>query len=138
MKKRKVILLSIIIPILIIFQAVGIVYLFNKYELYYLFVRELLPETGVWHNDELRMDIVFGYLNSNGGDCVFVYSQDEDKVQKYNMSLWAKGNTVEINPIKDCYIDGENALLSRKYKYSDKTFIITSNDGTVYKFYEIK
>ena len=131
-----------VILILFIAFIIGLIYLFFKFEIYYFFIKEPLPESesGIWYNDELHMEIDFKHLHSTGGDCVTVYnSEDRKEKTPYSFGTHATGNEVTIRPFtEDGLIDGMNYYITGTYKYSDEKFIFTAYNGTVYIFEKIK
>ena len=129
-----------VILILFIAFIIGLIYLFFKFEIYYFFIKEPLPESGIWYNDELHMEIDFKHLHSTGGDCVTVYnSEDRKEKTPYFFATYATGNEVIIDPFReDGYVDVINVYITGTYKYSDEKFIFTAKNGTVYIFEEIK
>ena len=129
-----------VILILFIAFIIGLIYLFFKFEIYYFFIKEPLPESGIWYNDELHMEIDFKHLHSTGGDCVTVYnSEDRKEKTPYSFGTHATGNEVTIEPFtEDGFIDGTKYYITGTYKYSDEKFIFTANNGSVYIFEKIK
>ena len=132
-KKQFVIIVSLMIVLI-----VCLVCLFIRFEGYYIFYREPLPDSGIWHNESLNMDIDFDYLSNYGGNCVTVYSNNGKTKTEYNFGTLERGNSIEIHPIRDGYIIGYETLLEGTYKYYDNRFIITSSEGIVYEFSQVK
>ena len=119
-------------------MIVCLVCLFIRFEGYYIFYSESLPESGIWHNEALKMDIDFECLYNFGGNCVTVYDSDGKPQTGYTFGTLERGNCFEIHPIRDGYVIGYETLLEGTYKYYDNRFIITSSEGSVYEFSQVK
>ena len=126
----------IIIICLIAAVDACLIFLFVRFGVWNWFITVPLPESGVWHNETLHMDIDFDRFYDVGGDCVTVYSSDGKTKTKYNLGGLERGNSVEIHPIRDGYIIDTEVLLEGTYVYYDTNiFTITSDRNITYEFH---